>query len=762
MKKIYSFIAALICIFFLTRVNGQSFENISVSVEKANGMPHIFVNGEKISRTMACLDDPGFLASWKIDQYSGAIDNYFLPLNTPFMFGWHGGDIYTYIDYEKHIDGILKKKPDARFFLYVGTRMSAPYYWITGHQDQLCIYPTGHKVSFPSMASGLWLKDSKAAVEKFVEHFENSKYAKHILGYNVIISDDEWNGIGESNSSVSSVFTDVRGDFSKPMLEGFRGYLRGKYHDDVYELREKWKNASVNFHDAILPTMAERESFNKNGFFWHYGDKNRGSSLVDYFEYYNKLNARMAIEYCKSIKKASNNKKLAGAMIGYTYNSNRRWGSNFPQTNGHRAYTDIMQSKYIDFVHSPYHRFNRGLDGTHYSQHAVHSVHLNNKLLFDRIDPATHLMLDVKEPSNQWESLQIFKRDVAYALTHNLHYYWLDHSSNLSGRAGHPSEYEDFIFDEPEMKEMIARLKQLTDQSTGGESVSEVAIFTSMEAPYYHRMDRVAEYLFVEGLRQYVMPGTGVPFDDYVLEDFSKVDKSYKVYIFPNAFYVPSEMRKNIREKLEEEGATAIWFYAPGYADESGVSLNNMQDLTGMEFEIATDFDYLIVEPEDEFSARTGIESFGSNLSLNGFDKKISGSEWPEAPDEEYKFQPYFYPVEDLEVFGRYKNNEKPALVKKNVNGSRSVFIGAPMVPSDIMKSLLEYAGVHIYSDNGNLVYANDKYLGCVFKSGGKHIIQLPERVTVIDLMTGNRLFKNTREIEISAKKGETRIFELQ
>ena len=764
MKRIISLIpkVVLLVVFGISNTIAQTTENIAVKVQNEKGMPRIFVDGEKISSAMACLDNPGFLANWKIDQYSQAIDNYFLPLNTPYMFGWHGKDIYTYIDYEKHIDGILKKKPNAKFILYVGTRMSGPYFWITEHEDQLCVYPTGHKVSFPSMASELWLKDSKDAVKKFVEHFENSKYAKHILGYNVIISDDEWNGVGESRSTVSSVGTDERGDFSQPMLNGFRNYLREKYNNDVYLLRRKWRNASVNFHDALLPTMAERESFGKNDFFWHYGDRNHGSSLADYFEYYNKLNARMAVEYCKSVKEASNNNKLAGAMIGYTYNSNRQWGSKYPQTNAHRAWEDLIESEYVDFLHSPYHAFNRGIGGTHYSQHAVSSVHLNNKLLFDRLDPVSHLKLGVKEPSNQWETLQIFKRDVAYALTHNLHYYWLDHSSNLSGRAGHPAEYEDFIFDEPEMKEMIARLKEITDKSEPGESVAEVAIFNSMTAPYYHKRDEISEYLFVEGLRQFVMPETGVPFDDYVLEDFDKVTKSYKVYIFPNAFFMPSELRKTIREKLEKENATAIWFYAPGYADENGVSLNNMEELTGIEFEINNRHDFLQVNLENQLAQKTGVTSFGSDLSLNGFDEAVRGSDWPRVSSDDYKFQPSFYPVEKLEVLGTYERDDQPAFAVKEVNGAKTVFIGAPMVPAEVLKSLFQDVGVHIYSNNGNLVFANEKYLACVLKSDGDQVIHLPAEKSVTDLLNGKELFQSTDEIKVSGRKGETRIFEIQ
>lgn len=97
MKRIKQLAIVLLSLLSLIS-QAQNHQNISVKIEKEDGVPRIFVDGQKISSVMACLDDPGFLANWKIDQYSHTIDNYFLPLNTPFMFGWHGGNVYTYID----------------------------------------------------------------------------------------------------------------------------------------------------------------------------------------------------------------------------------------------------------------------------------------------------------------------------------------------------------------------------------------------------------------------------------------------------------------------------------------------------------------------------------------------------------------------------------------------------------------------------------------------------------------------------------------
>ena len=82
--------------------------------------------------------------------------------------------------------------------------------------------------------------------------------------------------------------------------------------------------------------------------------------------------------------------------------------------------------------------------------------------------------------------------------------------------------------------------------------------------------------------RQWIIGETGAPFDDYILEDFPNLSRRYKVYVFLNAHYLSAELREQITTRLKAEQATALWFYAPGYLDETGGDIAHMEALTGI------------------------------------------------------------------------------------------------------------------------------------------------------------------------------------
>src|SRR5690606_23849415 len=47
-------------------------------------------------------------------------------------------------------------------------------------------------------------------------------------------------------------------DYSPAGLEGWRNYLKGKYNNNVSELRAAWKDNTVTFADAEVPNLTNR------------------------------------------------------------------------------------------------------------------------------------------------------------------------------------------------------------------------------------------------------------------------------------------------------------------------------------------------------------------------------------------------------------------------------------------------------------------------------------------------------------------------
>jgi hypothetical protein len=124
----------------------------------------------------------------------------------------------------------------------------------------------------------------------------------------------------------------------------------------------------------------------------------------------------------------------------------------------------------------------------------------------------------------------------------------------------------------------------------------------------------------------------------------------------------------------------------------------------------------------------------GLNRDLPGF--RVSPRFYADDPDAAL-----------LGVMGAGIN--KPGLVVKQVNGWRSIFSGAPILPSALLRGIARAAGVHIYSDAGDVVTANRNFLCIYAPKGGKRTVHLPERVTVVDLIDHRTLARDVMQFDL-------------
>ncbi len=64
-----------------------------------------------------------------------------------------------------------------------------------------------------------------------------------------------------------------------------------------------------------------------------------------------------------------------------------------------------------------------------------------------------------------------------------------------------------------------------------------------------------------------------------------------------------------------------------------------------------------------------------------------------------------------------------------------SVYVAAPNIPAPVLRGIARYAGVHLYSEAGDVLYAIRQLLAVHTLSGGPRRFRLPARVeTVFDL----------------------------
>ena len=67
----------------------------------------------------------------------------------------------------------------------------------------------------------------------------------------------------------------------------------------------------------------------------------------------------------------------------------------------------------------------------------------------------------------------------------------------------------------------------------------------------------------------------GYPTRFYLLDDVLNAPAPLAaVYLFVNAFHLSRDERESLHARLAENGAAALWMYAPGYFDETAAEEN--------------------------------------------------------------------------------------------------------------------------------------------------------------------------------------------
>ena len=727
-----------------------------------NGHPELQIDGLRPSPGFGRLQQPNYWAREKLDQFFAPdFDLFFVQIGELDTLGWcwDGRGGYDYRQYELHIDSILRKKPNARLILFIGGR--PPYAWQQAHSDELVLKPGGQLTNMASPSSPRWVADSSEAVRRFVAHFEASPWADRIAGYNPLVFTNEWL-LGEFHT-----------DLQPAAIERYRAWLKNHYQGDLAALRRAWKRDDVDFATAPIPGPADIDAHGLGGLFDRV--EKFGHLASDYLRYFNESVARLVCAHATAVKEASQRRKIVSVMFGYTYSY-----LSGHKSMAHSSHLDAIRAfdhPDIDLFHAPYDYYNRCAGGVHYSQLSADSILARGKLFASQIDTKTHVHdMDRGNAETPWESEQVLTRDVAFALTRNAyHYYYEMCVPCWRGQTG-TVEYRDLGFIPDNIQRIMVQLRRAADANHAEmpASATQVAFITSREAPYHRALEKSYHNLFMQGLRNYFLCYAAAPFHDLLLEDWELFRQDYKVYIFTDAHFIPAARRRAIREKLQRLGATAVWFYAPGYVDETGASLDHIAELTGHRLHIRADIrDFLQIElppAADPAAAHPllqglpdAIRSFGSDIPYSFFQDKQEWLPWQLKERDEYKLSPLFTVAPDAAttVLGTLRGAREPGFAVKNHGGMQSIFLGAPLPPPEIWMNIFRSAGVHLYSDGPDLIYANARYVCLCANGAGRKVLRLPRRCDLYNALTDTLLASAVDHYAYDAQEKQVDLFRL-
>jgi hypothetical protein len=77
------------------------------------------------------------------------------------------------------------------------------------------------------------------------------------------------------------------------------------------------------------------------------------------------------------------------------------------------------------------------------------------------------------------------------------------------------------------------------------------------------------------------------------------------------------------------------------------------------------------------------------------------------------------------------------------------------------LRALARHAGVHIYNEQDDTLYASRSYLALAANGGGRRVIRLPHRRDVVDPFTGKTLWRGVDSFECEFQAKEVVIWRL-
>ena len=638
---------------------------------------------------------------------------------------WKGDGKYDFSLLDDRIRRVISINPKVRVNITIS--LSPPKWFHKKYPEEFEVYYanlndplagmkkwTGHG---GLLGSDLWLKKSCLMLQKMAEHLENGPYKNHIWGYSVGGGEaGEWYWPGQ--------FTGGMTGYSIPTRNNFRKYLKKKYQNSNQLLQKAWQDKKVTFDTAEVPSPKERTA-TENGLF---RNPEVARKCNDFRKFINARTLLNVNESCRILRKIVGKEKIITTYYGYSL---FYAGRGLLHVSGLQGVSDVLKSPYIDSIATPldYYRRRGSEPGVNIAGFTG-TAQLNKKMIWREEDLRTHLFprLIFGRTSTLRETLAVISRDYGYTMAEN-YGMWYVCQGEMHG--WHQNEIMEHI---AQMQKIVkvAATKKRVDTAEVALIFDEKDSLTCLAGAYN---SLVVNHIWGVYQKAHSM---GAPFKLYFLDDLARADMpDYKLYIFLNPWHISSEQRKMILRKIGKNNAVSVWNYAPGYMSEKGVDLENMKKLTGFEF----------IEKRQRRTIGTSSKSFTSHVLNSGV-----------SPLPAESFSPYFgIKVDDSETLA--KMGDITIMGVREMKSRRSVWTLLPLSVRQLT-NLCDYAGVHVYGRDGNLLLANDSYILLHTAKNGKHSISLPKIKNVTEVIRNKKIGK-TAQFAIDSKKGVSHIFQL-
>ncbi|MDB5237766.1 MAG: hypothetical protein JWM46_36 [Candidatus Kaiserbacteria bacterium] len=466
-----------------------------------------------------------------------------------------------------------------------------------------------------------------------------------------------------------------------------------------------------------------------------------------------------------------------GRAIGVIYGYMNEFSGN--PTAGHNALSEIIASPYIDFINPMPSYQDRVVGGADMERQPITSLAVHNKLIFNDWDLGTSISkqnydaLCEQYHSSSDPHLQAvyvtsctgdtylramiglfgsngaggFVQPSLYSDVSNLRR-WLGYTIARNMDFSYLSLHNDPVQSKSNLSDatllgVVSQINTVKARAANQDlsSIAQVLVVTDEDSNAFVRYGYgdITEHSLGKPL--IALNKMGAPYDHVLLRDLAYVNPAnYRLVIFLNAWSVDATMRSIIAQKFKNSGRVLMFNYADGMFDSASGSEANMQDFTGIKI-------------------------------VNSHTKKNPVIDVPTSPDswfkQAYDVRPSFSTAPDFLIGATgtqigWDDDGYATAVYAAQDGWTSLWFESVDLPPGVFRDIARGAGVHIYSETNDPLYANKSFLTLVAGSGGHKKIVFPSPVTVHELISDQVLQANTTSYEYDAGLGDVHLLRIE
>ena len=657
--------------------------------------------------------------------------------------GWMGVEEFDYSLTDRVMEAVFRENPDA--FYIPRIKLNVPVDWCRENPEEVFVYyegpreaesvralvdtpqqdwlgyeaPNGYyragdyvdhrpnvngQIARQSFSSKVWLRDAGIALEKLIDRLENGLYGSRILGYHV--------SFGVSGESVLwGRASNHYGDYGIAHTRHFVEWGLKKY-GSMEKLRQVWGEERFREEQLVLPSPKERYSRNGSVAEFFRADT-LGTVSADMDEFLS-ISCADAVEYFGKIVRRMAPEKLVGTFYGYFLHTDN------PNYAGHLDLERLLQSEYVDFFAAPksYYRCGPGQPGGEMC--TVQSVN-RKKLWLDETDVRTHLA-DGDIPEWLCETFEdsrcVLWREFCKNLSHNSGFWWMD----LGGG----------WFDDPALMEEVGKMARLNEKLQRQPYRSPADVLVLVDEAFIQNMSISTDLRcgFMEDpLAE--LHRCGVVADLYRLTDLTSLDlKQYKLIIFAYTFCVTPEQQAFLQKAVSPD-VVLVYHYVSGIRDGSSCSLENVRAFTGFAMEE--------VPREADGTSQTQVNDPSATLAEHA----CPGCAFPKIRVSDPQAEALFT-ADDGTVQAWQKD--------------RKIAVTEPYIQAQQLRQIANLAGCHLWTDCGQIFWADNRLAGVFAKKELCGEIHFPETGSWREAFSG-KVFRNVSAIDLEALQTNAAVF---